>query len=187
MVNLLLFGPPGAGKGTQTQILVERCNLVQVATGDIIRNEIALDTPLGREAAQQMQGGNLASDEIVIGIIKHFLEESPSDASHIYDGFPRTLAQAEALDEMLSELGRDVTTLISLEVPQEELLRRVKERGKVSGRADDADEAIVRHRLKIYDEKTRPVKDYYVKKGKCIEIDGTLSMEEVTELIISQL
>ncbi len=181
MVNLLLFGPPGAGKGTQTQFLVERYGLVKVATGDIIRNEITNGTPLGLEAQKQMQGGNLASDEIVISIIKSFLDNAHNSAGHIFDGFPRTIAQAECLDTMLNNMGFEVTALISLEVPQDELLRRIIERGKVSGREDDADIDIVRNRLKIYEDKTKVVKEYYSKQNKCFEIDGTMSMDDVTK------
>lgn len=179
MINILLFGPPGAGKGTQAEFIVERYGLTEVSTGDIIRKEIAKDTALGKEVAIQMAGGGLASDEIVIDIITNYIHTSTNANGNIFDGFPRTLNQAEALHKILQSVGSEVTALISLEVPKEELIKRMKERGKISGRADDKSEDVMNHRIEVYEEKTKIVKEYYKKYNKCFEIDGTGSIETI--------
>ena len=179
MINILLFGPPGAGKGTQAEFIVERYGLTELSTGEIIRQEVATGSDLGKEVALQMAGGHLASDEIVIDIIDHCIKTSTNVDGHIFDGFPRTLKQAEALDSILESVGHSVTALISLEVPREVLINRMKERGKNSGRLDDKDEAVMNNRIDIYDQKTMIVKDHYKKFGKCVEVDGCKTMDEV--------
>lgn len=186
MINILLFGPPGAGKGTQAAFLVERYGLVELSTGEVIRREMAQNTPLGIEAAKQMEGGNLASDEIVISIVSKYIDEAKGNGT-IFDGFPRTLDQAKALDKMLAEKGDSVTALVSLEVPKDEVIARMKHRAKTSGRSDDASEEIMSNRIDVYEAKTKIVKDHYKGLGKCIEINGTLSIEGVAEEIKTAL
>lgn len=186
MINILLFGPPGAGKGTQAEFLVERYGLVELSTGEIIRKEMAENTPLGIEAAKQMEGGNLASDEIVISIVSKYINEAKGNGT-IFDGFPRTLDQAKALDKMLAERNTAVTALVSLEVPKDEVIARMKNRAKTSGRSDDASEEIMSNRIDVYEAKTKIVKDYYSGFGKCIEVNGTLSIEGVAEEIKTAL
>lgn len=180
MINILLFGPPGAGKGTQSEFIVKRYGLTEVSTGEIIRREIALDSELGREAAAQMTGGALASDELVINIISNYIQNSTNPKGNIFDGFPRTLKQAEALHRILQSVHSEVTALICLEVPRAELIQRMKERGKISGRADDKSEEVMNNRIVIYEQKTKIVKEYYKKYGKCVEVDGTGSIEEIS-------
>lgn len=180
MINILLFGPPGAGKGTQSEFIVKRYGLTEVSTGEIIRREIALDTELGREASAQMTGGALASDELVINIITSYIQNSTNPKGNIFDGFPRTLKQAEALHKILQSVHSEVTALISLEVPKAELIKRMKERGKISGRSDDKSEEVMNNRIVVYEEKTKVVKEYYKKYGKSFEIDGTGTIEEIS-------
>lgn len=183
MMNILLFGPPGAGKGTQAEFIVERYGLTEVSTGEIIRREVAQGSELGKMAATQMVGGALASDELVIEIIYNYISTSTNPKGNIFDGFPRTQKQAESLDEILHNVGSQVNALISLEVPQEELIKRMKERGKISGRSDDKSEEVMNNRISIYYEKTKIVKEHYKKQGKCFEIDGCGTIEEITTRI----
>lgn len=179
MINILLFGPPGAGKGTQSEFIVKRYGLTEVSTGDIIRHEIAIGSELGKEVAKQMEGGALASDEIVINIIGNHINTSTNPKGNIFDGFPRTIKQAEALHKILQSVHSEVTALISLEVPKEELIKRMKQRGKISGRDDDKSEEVINNRIAIYDGKTKVVKEYYKRFGKCFEIDGRGTIEEI--------
>lgn len=179
MINILLFGPPGAGKGTQAEYIVERYGLTEVSTGEIIRAEIAAGSELGKTVAAQMVGGGLASDEIVIEIIRNYIKNSTNTNGNIFDGFPRTQKQAEALHEILKSVNSGVTALISLEVPKEELIRRMKERGKISGRADDKSEEVMNNRIAVYEEKTKVVKEYYKRYNKCFEIDGSAPVESI--------
>lgn len=183
MINILLFGPPGAGKGTQAEFIVKRYGLTEVSTGDIIRQEIAMGSDLGKEVAMQMEGGALASDEIVINIINNYINTSTNPKGNIFDGFPRTIRQAEALHRILQGVHSEVTALISLEVPKKELINRMKERGKISGREDDKSEEVMNNRIAIYEEKTKVVKEYYKKFGKCFEVDGTGTIEEISNKI----
>lgn len=183
MINILLFGPPGAGKGTQAEFIVKQYGLTEVSTGDIIRHEIAIGSELGKEVAKQMKGGALASDEIVINIIENYINTSTNPKGNIFDGFPRTIKQAEELHRILQSVHSEVTALISLEVPKEELIKRMKERGKISGRADDKSEEVMNNRIAIYEEKTKVVKEYYKRFGKCFEIDGCGTIEEIANKI----
>ena len=156
MLNLVLFGPPGAGKGTQSNLLIERYNLVHLSTGDILREENAVATALGLEAKSLMDRGDLVPDEVVIGMISSKLNNNPSANGFIFDGFPRTAAQAEALDNLLEDKGTAISVMLSLKVEDEELIRRLLSRGKDSGRADDQDESIIANRINEYNTKTAP-------------------------------
>lgn len=179
MLNLVLFGPPGAGKGTQSAKLIEKYNLVHLSTGDILRSEIAAGTPLGMEAKKLMDQGVLVPDEVVIGMIRSKLESNKQAKGFIFDGFPRTTAQAEALDRLLTEMGTSITMMLALEVTDEELTKRLLERGKDSGRPDDQDENIIRNRIKEYNNKTAPLKDYYSKQDKFQSVYGIGSIDEI--------
>ena len=179
MLNIVLFGPPGAGKGTQSQLLIEKYSLVHLSTGDILRGEIAKGSELGLQAKSIMDRGDLVSDDIVIGMIKSILEKNPNAKGFIFDGFPRTTAQAESLDQMLDELNTSISTMLSLDVDDDELTKRLLERGKSSGRADDANESIIRNRIQEYNNKTAPLKEFYTKQNKLQSIEGEGSIDSI--------
>ena len=179
MLNLVLFGPPGAGKGTQSTKLIEKYQLVHLSTGDILRGEIAASTVLGMEAKKLMDQGILVPDEVVIGMIASKLDANKNAKGFIFDGFPRTTAQAEALDNLLTEKKTSISMMLALEVDDEELTRRLLRRGKDSGRADDQNEEVVRKRIVEYNTKTAPLKDYYSKQNKFISIQGTGSVDTI--------
>tara|TARA_B100000959_G_C14887749_1_gene585331 strand:- start:375 stop:947 length:573 start_codon:yes stop_codon:yes gene_type:complete len=179
MLNIVLFGPPGAGKGTQSNLLIERYNLVHLSTGDILRGEIADKTALGLEAKTLMDKGNLVPDEVVIGMISSKLDNNPNAKGFIFDGFPRTTAQAKALDNLLEEKGTSISAMLSLKVEDEELIRRLLARGENSGRVDDQDESIIANRINEYNNKTAPLKDYYSAQNKLSEIEGAGSIENI--------
>jgi len=179
MLNLVLFGPPGAGKGTQSQKLIEKYQLVHLSTGDILRGEIAQGTNLGIEAKKLMDDGKLVPDEVVIGMISNKLDSNTDANGFIFDGFPRTVAQAEALDALLKSKGEKIAGMIALEVAEDELEKRLLLRGKESGRADDANPEIIRKRIAEYNSKTTPVANYYEQQGKLQTINGIGSIEEI--------
>lgn len=179
MLNIVLFGPPGAGKGTQSELMRHKFSLIHLSTGDLLRSEIKEGTALGMEAKKIMDAGQLVPDSVVIGMIRHKLEHHQEAEGFIFDGFPRTEAQAASLDQLLSELGDSITTMISLEVPEEELIERLLERGKMSGRADDQNESVIKDRLHVYEKQTAVLKKYYQKQGKLQSINGTGTVEEV--------
>ncbi|MEQ8705611.1 MAG: adenylate kinase [Phaeodactylibacter sp.] len=179
MINLILFGPPGSGKGTQATKLVEKYSLLHISTGDLFRYEMGNDTPLGKEAKSYIEKGELVPDSVTVGMLRNKVEANPDVAGYIFDGFPRTTPQAEALDELLSEKGEAVSSLIMLDVPDEELVKRLLERGKTSGRKDDADESIIRNRIEVYKSETTPVFDYYTDKSKAVKVHGVGSIEEI--------
>lgn len=181
MLNLVLFGPPGAGKGTQAAFLAETFNLTHISTGDLLREEIAARTPLGLEAKELISAGNLVSDSIVIGMIESKLEEERGVAGFIFDGFPRTVPQAIALDELLAKYTWRVTVMLSLEVEKEELIKRLLLRGETSGRADDLDVATIENRINIYNEKTAPIIDYYRQQGKHQPIHGVGTIKDIAD------
>lgn len=179
MLNLVLFGPPGAGKGTQSVKLVERFQLIHLSTGDLLRSEITAGTALGIEAKQLMDKGILVPDEVVIGMIRSKLTSNPQANGFIFDGFPRTIAQAEALDNLLKELHTSISGMLALEVNDEELIKRLLNRGKDSGRSDDQDESIIANRIKEYNNKTAPLASYYSARGKYTGVNGIGSLETI--------
>jgi adenylate kinase len=179
MLNLVLFGPPGAGKGTQSEKLIEHYNLIHLSTGDILRNEIAGGTALGMEAKKLMDQGLLVPDEVVIGMISSKLDQNLGAVGFIFDGFPRTIAQAEALDNLLKEKGTSITVMIALEVEDEELEKRLLGRGKDSGRADDRDINVIKKRIKEYNDKTAPLKNYYTNQNKFQSVYGIGTVEQI--------
>ena len=186
-LNLILFGPPGAGKGTQSAFLIERYDLVHLSTGDLLRAEIKAETQLGLAAQELMDQGELVEDHIVIGMIRNKIEAHLDARGFIFDGFPRTQAQAEALDEMLNSKSEPITHMLALEVPEEELVKRLLGRGATSGRSDDKDESIIRNRIREYEKKTAPLKAYYAEQGKFTGIDGVGSVEEITERLVKAI
>lgn len=179
MKHLILFGPPGSGKGTQAKQLEEKFGMIHISTGDLFRNEIGNNTPLGIEAKSFMNKGQLVPDSVTIGMLKNKVEMHPDVKGFIFDGFPRTIQQAEALDAFLKEREESISGLISLKVDDEEIVVRLLERGKTSGRADDSNEEVIRNRIKVYGEQTSPVYDYYDKKGKSQEILGVGTIDEI--------
>lgn len=186
-LNLVLFGPPGAGKGTQSEFLISRYGLVHLSTGDLLRAEIKDETPLGIEAKEIMDRGDLVPDHVVIGMIRNRIEANHQAAGFIFDGFPRTKAQAEALDTMLGSKSEPITAMLALEVPEEELVKRLLKRGETSGRPDDRNEGVIRNRIREYEEKTAPLKAYYSAQGKFKGIPGVGSIEEITARLVQAI
>lgn len=179
MLNIVLFGPPGSGKGTQSAKLIEKYQLVHLSTGDILRGEIAAQTPLGMEAKKKMDKGELVPDEVVIGMIGNKLAQNKSAKGFIFDGFPRTTAQASALDKLLTENGTSITVMLALEVEKQELVNRLLNRGKDSGRADDQDLSVIENRIAVYNRETSVVADYYKGQKKHRSIMGMGSIDEI--------
>ena len=172
MLNLILFGPPGAGKGTQAEFLMHSYQLIHLSTGDLLRSEIAGQTRLGLEAKAYMEKGELVPDAVVIGMIRSKLESDKSVNGFIFDGFPRTVEQAKALDDLLNENQTPVCGMLSLEVERQELINRLLGRGLVSGRPDDQDQSVIENRINVYNEKTAPLIAYYQARGKHFGING---------------
>lgn len=181
MLNLILFGPPGSGKGTQAQMLIDHYHLKHISTGDLFRYEMKNDTPLGLEAKAYMSRGELVPDSITIGMLKNAVDANPDVEGFIFDGFPRTIAQAEALDDLLDDLDEDVTALVALSVPEEEIVSRILLRGKTSGRPDDNDPEIVRNRILVYEDETAPVYEYYAESRKSHMVNGLGTIDEIFE------
>ncbi len=204
MKNIVLFGAPGAGKGTQAQLLAEKYNLIHLSTGEMLRHEVAQNTPLGQRVKGIMERGDLVGDDIVVNLIAKAMDQGlnePMDEwdeerlrrvcglepgeplpqkpqpSIIYDGFPRTVQQCQMLEFLFQKKGRRLDCVISIDVPQEELIRRIHERSLISNRSDDTEE-VIRHRLDEYEEKTRPVLDYYKVSGRLVSIDGSGEISE---------
>ena len=187
MLNIVLFGPPGAGKGTQSEKLIDKYGLVHLSTGDILRSEIARGTALGTEAKQIMDRGDLVSDEIVIGMIEAKLDATPHANGFIFDGFPRTQPQAIALDDLLQKKGTAISAMLALEVDNNELVKRLLIRGKASGRADDQNEEIIRNRVNEYNNKTLPLKKYYSEQGKFHSIDGIGTIDSIFNQLVERI
>jgi len=179
MLNLVLFGPPGAGKGTQSARLIEKYHLIHLSTGDLLRSEISNGTPLGLEAKKVMDQGILVPDEVVIGMIRNKLDSNPGVNGFIFDGFPRTQAQAAELDKLLAEKSTAISKMLALNVADEELIRRILSRGKDSGRSDDSDPLIIGKRIEEYNAKTAPLINYYKAQNKFIAITGSGSVDEI--------
>lgn len=184
MLNLVLFGPPGAGKGTQSARIIEKYGLIHLSTGDILRAELAEGTELGIQAKTLMDQGLLVPDEIVVGMISAKISVNPQAPGFIFDGFPRTIAQAQALDVMLKEKNTQISCMIALVVPDDELKTRLLKRGIETGRSDDNEETIVR-RIKEYQDKTTPVADYYGQQQKLHSLQGTGSVDDIFDRIVS--
>lgn len=172
MINLILFGPPGSGKGTQAKQLENKYNLVHISTGDLFRYEIGNETPLGLRAKEYMKKGELVPDEVTIGMLQNKVDASIGAKGFIFDGFPRTIPQCEALDQFLSAKEETVTALIALEVDEEEIVKRLLKRGETSGRADDSNEGVIRNRISVYKEETEVVYGYYDEQCLSSKVDG---------------
>lgn len=183
MINLILFGPPGSGKGTQAALLVEKYELVHISTGDLFRYEMGNDTPLGQQAKAFIAKGELVPDEITIGMLRNKVEAHPDATGFIFDGFPRTIPQAQALDHLMEEEGTGIHALVALQVDDEEIVNRIKLRGATSGRADDLDEKIIRNRIAVYKNETTPVYDYYAELGKSHSVDGIGTIGQIFQRI----
>jgi adenylate kinase len=179
MTNLILFGPPGSGKGTQAAKMIEKYGLVHISTGDLFRYEMGNNTPLGLEAKSYMAKGELVPDSVTIGMLRNKVDAHPDAGGFIFDGFPRTIPQAEALDALLDDKGSSIHALIALQCDDEEIVQRIKKRGETSGRPDDNDEHIIRTRIQVYKNETTPVFDFYDAQGKSHSIVGIGEIEEI--------
>lgn len=183
MFNLILFGPPGSGKGTQSEKIVEKYDLVHLSTGNLLREEIANKTPLGTEAKNFMDKGQLVPDEVVIGMIDNSLDHHKNARGFLFDGFPRTVAQAQALDKLLELKSTSINIVLALNVSEDELVKRLLNRGKTSGRSDDVDESIIKKRFAVYNNETEPVAGYYKKDKKFQAIEGEGSVEDIFQSV----
>jgi adenylate kinase len=183
MFNLILFGPPGAGKGTQAEKLIEKYGLVHLSTGNLLREEIAQKTALGMEAKSFMDKGQLVPDEVVIGMVDSYFDQHKQARGFLFDGFPRTADQAVALDKLLEFKKTDIAIVLALEVNEDELVKRLLNRGKTSGRTDDTNESIIRERFAEYNQKTSSVADHYKKAKKFTSIKGEGSIEDIFKAI----
>ena len=181
MFNTVLFGPPGSGKGTQSEKLIEKYGWKHLSTGDLLRKEMKEGTPLGKEAKSLIEKGQLVPDEVVIGMISSALDANPQASGFLFDGFPRTVAQAKALDELLSFRKTGINTVLFLTVNEEELIKRLVGRAQSSGRIDDADPEVQRKRQDIYKNETLPVADYYAAAGKVERLEGEGTIDEIFE------
>ncbi len=179
MLNIILFGPPGAGKGTQSSRLIQKYGLVHLSTGDVFRYNIKNETELGLMAKRYIDQGKLVPDEVTNNMVKDFIQRNSNSNGFIFDGYPRTIAQGENLATVLREMNAQVTCMMALQVDEDELVNRLLERGKTSGRTDDQDESIIRNRFKVYNDETSPLADYYNKQGKYIAVHGMGSIDDI--------
>ena len=179
MFNLILFGPPGSGKGTQSEKIIEKFHLVHLSTGDLLRSQISQQTALGLEAKKLMDKGHLVPDEVVVGMISTALEVNPQAKGFLFDGFPRTAAQAESLDKLLDFKKEPIKVMLALDVSEEELIKRILKRGETSGRSDDMDHDIIAARVAEYKNKTEAVADYYRQTDKVVMVPGEGSVDDI--------
>ena len=187
MFNLILFGPPGSGKGTQSEKIIEKYSLVHLSTGDLLRSQIAQQTALGLEAKKLMDKGQLVPDEVVVGMISTALEENPQAKGFLFDGFPRTAAQAESLDKLLNFKKEPIKVMLALDVSEEELIKRILKRGETSGRSDDMNHDIIAARVAEYKNKTEAVADYYRQTDKVIMVPGEGSIDDIFERLSKEI
>ena len=187
MFNLILFGPPGSGKGTQSEKLIEKYGLIHLSTGNLLREEITRQTTLGKEARNYMDQGQLVPDSVVIGMIESALDQNPGASGFLFDGFPRTVNQAIALDELLASKNAEINIVLALEVGTEELVDRLLNRGKTSGRSDDVNETVVRARIAEYENKTAPVAGHYERFGKVQRVKGEGSIEDIFQSLCREI
>ncbi|MCS6980217.1 MAG: adenylate kinase [Flavobacteriales bacterium] len=187
MKTYILFGPPGAGKGTQAEKLARHFHLLHLSTGDIFRREMASGTPLGLEAKRYIEAGKLVPDEVTIAMLRGYLSSHPAHEGVILDGFPRTIPQAQALDQLLAEARMPLCRVFSLEVPDEELIARLQNRARTSGRSDDARLEVIQKRLEVYKAETLPLKEYYKNRGLLEEVEGTGAIEEIFSDICARI
>ncbi len=187
MFNLILFGPPGSGKGTQSEKLIAKYGLKHLSTGDLLRNEISRQTPLGKEAQNFMDKGQLVPDEVVIGMISSALDDNPGAKGFLFDGFPRTAAQAKALDKLLKLKNAPIAVMLALDVSEEELIKRLLKRGETSGRSDDNNENVIKARILEYRTKTEVVADYYKKFDKVVIIKGEGTVDEIFSRLCNEI
>ncbi|MCZ6521750.1 MAG: adenylate kinase [Bacteroidetes bacterium] len=187
MLNLVLFGPPGAGKGTQSDKVIEKYHLTHLSTGDLLRKHISEGTALGKLAQKYTDEGNLVPDQVVIDMVDQKMQDTLDTNGFIFDGFPRTVKQAEALDELMNKNNSPISGMVSLEVPDQELKNRILERGKTSGRADDQDIAKIENRIQVYKDETLPVVNYYQNQQKYFNIHGVGGIDDIFNKIIEVL
>ena len=187
MFNLILFGPPGSGKGTQSEKIISAYGLLHLSTGDLLRTQIAQQTPLGLEAKKLMDRGQLVPDEVVVGMISSALELNPEAKGFLFDGFPRTASQAESLDKLLALTEAPISVMLALEVGEAELVKRILKRGESSGRSDDKDEAIIAARVKEYKDKTEAVADYYRQADKVVMIPGEGTIDDIFNRLSTEI
>jgi adenylate kinase len=187
MFNLILFGPPGSGKGTQSEKLIAKYHLKHLSTGDLLRNEISRKTPLGLEAKKNMDKGLLVPDEVVIGMIGDALDNNPGVAGFLFDGFPRTAIQAEELDALLARKNTCIDVMLALDVSEDELIKRLVKRGETSGRADDSNEQVIKARIREYHKKTASVADHYKKENKVEMIKGEGTIDEIFQRLTDEI
>ena len=187
MLNIVLFGPPGAGKGTQAEKILEKYNLIHLSTGDILRAEIKAKSQLGMEAKSYMDRGNLVPDNVIVDMMESTISGHADAKGFIFDGFPRTVSQAGALDKMLDNRETPISVMLALEVDRQELIDRLLLRGKDSGRADDQDDNVIKNRIKVYNTVTAPVIDYYSRQNKYEAIDGMGSIDEIFDRLCAAI
>ena len=187
MFNIILFGPPGSGKGTQSEKLIDKYGLIHLSTGNLLREEISNKTKLGLEAKQFMDNGQLVPDSVVIGMIRSAIGSNPDARGFLFDGFPRTVAQSEALDELLAENHAEINLVLALQVGEDELIGRLLNRGKTSGRSDDVNEEVIRARIVEYENKTSPVAGYYDQFDKVVRSKGEGDIDEIFDALTDEI